>query len=128
VDRKLYVPRSWTIDPDRCRAAGLGNQTVFATKSELAVRMIGRFLDAGHRVSWVAGDEVGGNPKLRAALEARGSATCSPSPVPMKSPAGLAEAVGRSRAKADCISGRSDGSRFDTLILFPLRPALARRR
>lgn len=35
--------------------------------------MIGRFLDAGHRVSWVAGDEVyGGNPKLRSALEKRG--------------------------------------------------------
>ncbi|CAM5390026.1 hypothetical protein SHIRM173S_06360 [Streptomyces hirsutus] len=32
--------------------------------------MIGRFLNAGHRVGWVAGDEVyGGNPKLRAALE-----------------------------------------------------------
>jgi SRSO17 transposase len=23
-DRELYVPRSWTCDPDRCRAAGLG--------------------------------------------------------------------------------------------------------
>lgn len=34
--------------------------------------MIGRFLDAGHRVGWVAADEVyGGNPKLRAALEER---------------------------------------------------------
>jgi SRSO17 transposase len=34
--------------------------------------MIGRFLDADHRVGWVAGDEVyGGNPKLRSALEAR---------------------------------------------------------
>ncbi|MPY34164.1 hypothetical protein FNH09_23810 [Streptomyces adustus] len=29
----------------------------------LAARMIGRFLDAGHGVDWVAGDEVyGGNP------------------------------------------------------------------
>lgn len=35
--------------------------------------MIGRFLDAGHHVGWVAGDEVyGGNPKLRSALEERG--------------------------------------------------------
>ncbi|CAM5392913.1 IS701 family transposase [Streptomyces hirsutus] len=24
VDRELYIPRSWTCDPDRCRAAGLG--------------------------------------------------------------------------------------------------------
>lgn len=34
--------------------------------------MIGRFLDAGHRVGWVAADEVyGGHPKLRTALEER---------------------------------------------------------
>ncbi|MFF9391396.1 IS701 family transposase [Streptomyces griseoluteus] len=73
VDRELYVPRSWTRDPDRCRAAGLSEDTVFATKPELARVMIERFLDAGHRVDWVAGDEVyGGNPKLRSALEGRG--------------------------------------------------------
>ena len=74
VDRELYVPRSWTTDPDRCRAAGLGEQTAFATKPELAARMVTRFLDAGHRAAWVAGDEVyGGNPKLRAVLEQRGT-------------------------------------------------------
>jgi SRSO17 transposase len=74
VDRELYVPRSWTADPDRCRAAGLGENTTFATKPELATRMITRFLDAGHHASWVAGDEVyGGNPKLRTALEERGT-------------------------------------------------------
>ncbi|MEV5989338.1 IS701 family transposase [Streptomyces sp. NPDC052051] len=73
VDRELYIPRSWTGDPDRCRAAGLGEDTVFATKPELALRMIERFWDAGHRVGWVTGDEVyGGNPRLRAALEERG--------------------------------------------------------
>ncbi|MGC4951534.1 IS701 family transposase, partial [Streptomyces sp. DT224] len=73
VDRELYVPRSWTCEPDRCRAAGLPEDTAFATKPELAVRMIGRFLDAGHRVDWVTGDEVyGGNPRLRTALEERG--------------------------------------------------------
>lgn len=53
VDRELYVPRSWTSEPERCRAAGLGDQTAFATKPELAARMIGRFLDAGHRAPWV---------------------------------------------------------------------------
>ncbi|MEV0991123.1 IS701 family transposase [Streptomyces sp. NPDC049949] len=70
VDREPYVPRSWTRDPDRCRAAGLGEETVFATKPELARAMIERFMDAGHRGDWVTGDEVyGGNPKLRSALE-----------------------------------------------------------
>lgn len=72
VDRELYVPRSWTADPDRCRAAGLDEETAFATKPELAARMVARFLDAGQRAGWVAGDEVyGGNPKLRTVLEER---------------------------------------------------------
>lgn len=36
--------------------------------------MVTRFLDAGHRAAWVAGDEVyGGNPTLRTALEERGT-------------------------------------------------------
>ncbi|WP_459740044.1 IS701 family transposase [Streptomyces sp. E-15] len=73
VDRELYIPRSWTGDPDRCRAAGLGEDTVFATKPDLALRMIERFWDAGHCVGWVTADEVyGGNPRLRAVLEERG--------------------------------------------------------
>ncbi|MFE7113585.1 IS701 family transposase [Streptomyces sp. NPDC057575] len=72
VDRELYVPRAWTDQPDRCRAAGLPPDTSFETKPELAARMIARFLDAGHHAPWIAGDEVyGGNPKLRTALEER---------------------------------------------------------
>ncbi|WP_326763193.1 IS701 family transposase [Streptomyces phaeochromogenes] len=74
VDQELYVPRSWTSAPDRCRAVGLAEETTSATKPELATRMVARFLDAGHQAAWVAGDEVyGGNPKLRTALEERGT-------------------------------------------------------
>jgi hypothetical protein len=41
---------------------------------EPATRTVARFLDAGHQAAWVAGDEVyGGNPKLRTALEERGT-------------------------------------------------------
>ncbi|MFH8383410.1 transposase [Kitasatospora sp. NPDC018058] len=43
VDRELYVPRSWTSDPDRCRAARLGEDTVFAAKPEPARTMIERY-------------------------------------------------------------------------------------
>jgi SRSO17 transposase len=53
VDRELYIPRSWTCDPDRCQAAGLSKDTVFATKPELSRTVIERFLDAGHHVGWV---------------------------------------------------------------------------
>ena len=77
VDRELYVPRSWTSDPDRCRAAGLAEDTTFATKPELATRTVLRFLDAGHQAAWAADDEVyGGNPKLRTALEDPKGDTC----------------------------------------------------
>ncbi len=52
----------------------LDQDTAFATKPELATRMVARFLDAGHQAAWVAGDEIyGGNLKLRTALEERGT-------------------------------------------------------
>jgi SRSO17 transposase len=70
IDRELYLPRSWISDPARCEAAGIPEGTAFATKPELARRMIGRALAAGVPFSWFAGDEVyGGNGKLRARLE-----------------------------------------------------------
>jgi SRSO17 transposase len=72
IDRELYLPESWTGDPARCRAAGIPDGTVFATKPKLARRMITRTLDAGASASWVAGDEVyGADPGLRADLETR---------------------------------------------------------
>jgi SRSO17 transposase len=73
IDREIYLPRSWTEDPDRCAAAGIPADTTFATKPRLATRMITRALDAGLPAGWVAGDEVYGNdPGLRAELETRG--------------------------------------------------------
>src|SRR5512132_2388016 len=72
IDRELYLPRSWTDDPDRMRAAGVTSQVGFATKPKLATTMIRRALDAGVPASWVAGDEVyGADPRLRAELQAR---------------------------------------------------------
>jgi len=72
IDRELYLPRSWTGDPDRCAAAGVPEDTGFATKPALASRMILRALDSGVSAKWVAGDEVyGGNPTLRGDLEKR---------------------------------------------------------
>ncbi len=74
IDRELYLPRSWTNDPDRLQAAGIPDEVGFATKPALAQAMICRALDAGVPAAWVAGDEVyGANLGLRAALEARGA-------------------------------------------------------
>src|SRR4051812_45040287 len=73
LDRELYLPRSWTDDPDRCAAAGVPAGVRFATKPALATAMLIRALDAGVPARWATGDEVyGADPDLRAALEARG--------------------------------------------------------
>ena len=70
IDRELYLPQKWTQDRDRCQAAGIGDEVGFATKPQLAWRMIERAVTAGVPFAWVAGDEVyGQNPGLRAALE-----------------------------------------------------------
>jgi SRSO17 transposase len=72
IDRELYLPKSWTADPGRCRAAGIPGGTAFATKPTLARRMLARALDAGVPAGWVTGDEVyGADPGLRSDLERR---------------------------------------------------------
>jgi SRSO17 transposase len=70
IDRELYLPASWTADPDRCLEAGIGKEVQFATKPELAARMLARARDAGAVFGWFTADEAyGDNPGLRAYLE-----------------------------------------------------------
>jgi SRSO17 transposase len=70
IDRELYLPASWTADRDRCREAGIGEEVEFATKPELAARMLARARDAGAVFGWFTADEAyGDNPGLRAWLE-----------------------------------------------------------
>jgi SRSO17 transposase len=72
VDRELYLPKSWTQDPERCRAADVPEEVVFATKPELAARMVWRALEAGIPAKWVTGDTVYGSHRpLREGLQAR---------------------------------------------------------
>lgn len=72
VDRELYLPEEWAADRERRRAAAVPEEAEFATKPELARRMIARALKAGAPCSWVAADEVyGNNSKLRQWLEER---------------------------------------------------------
>jgi SRSO17 transposase len=70
IDRELYLPASWTADPDRSLEAGIGEEVEFATKPELARRMLARARDAGASFGWFTADEAyGDNPGLRAYLE-----------------------------------------------------------
>jgi SRSO17 transposase len=73
IDRELYLPRCWTDDPARCRAARVPVAVAFRTKPQLARVMLERALDAGAPAAWVTADEAyGGDPALRCWLEARG--------------------------------------------------------
>lgn len=72
VDRELYLPKSWTEDPQRCRAAHVPPEVSFASKPELAARMLWRTLDTGLWARWVTADTVyGSNRSLREGLENR---------------------------------------------------------
>ena len=72
LDRELYLPKVWTEDAERCADAGIPGEVEFATKPELAMRMLTRALDAGVPAAWVTGDEVYGQQfKLRRMLEER---------------------------------------------------------
>ena len=73
VDRALYVPREWAEDRERRGAAKIPESIEFATKPELARRMIGRALDSGAAAAWVAGRR-GLRPRQQAAPVPGGAA------------------------------------------------------
>ena len=73
IDRALYLPKEWTDDRERCDAAGVPTAEAFATKPQLAERMIRRAWQLGVRAAWVTGDSVYGHDgKFRRFLEANG--------------------------------------------------------
>lgn len=73
IDRELYLPESWCGDKARRRAAGVPKAVEFATKPQLALRMLDRALAAGLKPAWVLADEVYGNDsKFRRHLEGLG--------------------------------------------------------
>jgi len=72
LDRELYLHKEWAQDRTRCREAGVPDDVEFATKPQLARRMLKRALDAGVLAAWVTGDEVyGSDRRLRMWLEER---------------------------------------------------------
>ena len=72
VDRELYLPREWAQDAPRRQEAGIPPEVAFATKPELARRMLARLAAAGLPAAWVTGDTVyGGSGPLRQWLEGR---------------------------------------------------------
>jgi SRSO17 transposase len=75
VDRALYLPRAWTDDPGRCRAAGVPATVRFATKLTLARRMLERAFAADVPAAWVTADSAyGRSHAFRRWLEGLGRA------------------------------------------------------
>ena len=76
LDRELYLPHEWADDAARREEAGAPEAVTFATKPELARRMLERARDAGVPAAWVTGDSIysiysiyGGDRRLRVWLE-----------------------------------------------------------
>jgi SRSO17 transposase len=70
IDRELYLPKSWTDDPDRCAKAHVPQNVAFATKPEQARSMLERAVEAKVPFTWFTADEAyGQNPGLREWLE-----------------------------------------------------------
>ena len=75
VDKRLYLPESWTGDDARCQAAGAPQERrEYRSKTELALEMVERALERGHlKARWVAGDDAFGvSPSFREGLSALG--------------------------------------------------------
>jgi SRSO17 transposase len=73
IDRRIYLPESWTSNPERREQAGVPDTVEFATRSQLADDMITAALQAGTPVRWVTADEAyGNNTALRARLRRLG--------------------------------------------------------
>ncbi|WP_432423231.1 IS701 family transposase [Streptomyces pseudovenezuelae] len=73
VDRELYLPKSWTDDRDRCRAAHIPDERAFATKPDLAKAMVLRAIASPLPIAWVTADAAYGQEwRLRRMLEETG--------------------------------------------------------
>ena len=73
IDRALYLPEEWAENKVRRREARVSEEVTFATKGELARRMLERAFDVSVPAAWVTGGETyGTDRRLRHWLEARG--------------------------------------------------------
>jgi SRSO17 transposase len=71
--RALYLPEDRAADEERRELAGIPDEVMFATKPELAGRLLQHAHDLGIRAGFVAGDEVCGGLGLRRSIRERGT-------------------------------------------------------
>src|SRR5487761_569531 len=72
IDRALYLPKEWTDDPARLKAAHVPSDVGFATKPKIARHMIARAIAAKVPFSFVATDTVYGTGEIETLLRKAG--------------------------------------------------------
>ncbi len=72
IDRALYLPKEWTDDPARLKAAHVPSDEGFATKPKIARQMIARAIVAKMPFSFVAADSVYGTGEIETQLRKAG--------------------------------------------------------
>ncbi|GGL84207.1 hypothetical protein GCM10010095_81220 [Streptomyces anthocyanicus] len=63
IDRRLYLPTSWTDDRERCHRAGIGDGVAFETKVAMAKAMVRRAIADKIPFRWVTADAAYGFSK-----------------------------------------------------------------
>jgi len=72
IDRRLYLPKEWTDDHVRLKAAHVPDDVDFATKPQIAQTMIARAISADVPFSFVAADTVYGTGAIETQLREAG--------------------------------------------------------
>src|SRR5665213_3321486 len=72
IDRTLYLPKAWTDDPERMAAAHVPDDVCFATKPQIACRLIVQRSPQRNPFSFVAADSVYGTGEIETALRKAG--------------------------------------------------------
>jgi SRSO17 transposase len=72
VDRDLFLPKSWSDDRERCRAAGIPDQLVHRPKWRIALEQIDRARRNGIGMDWLTFDEgYGACPEFLQEVDSR---------------------------------------------------------
>jgi SRSO17 transposase len=101
VDRALYLPEGWAGDPDRRAEAGVPEEVAFASKIDLAKRMLERAFAAEVPARWVLADSFYGRSHgFREWLEERGC------PYAVMVPKTNAVPLGGRKKKIERLAGR----------------------
>jgi SRSO17 transposase len=72
LDADLFLPKAWSNDRQRCRAAGIPDDVVYRAKWRIALEQLGRAEANGIRFDWLTFDEYyGSKPGFLAELDGR---------------------------------------------------------